>query len=83
MFLALADEGADGLEEFGRVVADAVLGDGLFDVGDVDGGVAVDEDEVGLLAGGDGADAVRLAQEPSSVLYLDVDGFDGGEVGFD
>src|SRR5260370_41131245 len=61
--LVLAVAGFDGVEEFGGVVADAVFEDDFyfFYVGDVGGGVAVDDDEVGVFAGGDGADFGLLA----------------------
>lgn len=56
--LVLAVAAFDGVEEFGGVVADAVFEDDFdfFDVVDVGGGVAVDDDEVGVFAWGDAAD---------------------------
>jgi hypothetical protein len=56
--LVLAVAAFDGVEEFGGVVAYAVFEDDFdfFDVVDVGGRVAVDDDEVGVFAGGDGAD---------------------------
>ena len=61
--LVLAVAAFDGVEEFGGVVADAVFEDDFdfFDVVDVGGGVAVDDDEVGVFAGGDGADGGLFA----------------------
>ena len=58
----LAVAAFDGVEEFGGVVADAVFEDDFdfFDVVDVGGGVAVDDDEVGVFAGGDAADGRLL-----------------------
>src|SRR5258707_360697 len=53
--LVLAVAAFDTVEEFGGVVAYAVFEDDLyfFYVVDVGGGVAVDDDEVGVLARGD------------------------------
>ena len=82
----LAVAAFDGVEEFGGVVAYAVFEDDFdfFDVVDVGGGVAVDDDEVGVLAGGDGADGCLLAEVGGSVEGGDFDGFEGGEaVGVD
>src|SRR5512133_3782603 len=74
-----------GFEQLGRVVRDAVLEDELHfaNIGDPVGGVAVDDDEVGMLAGGDRADAVLLAEELRAVGRGDPDGFDGRESAFD
>lgn len=54
----LAVAAFDGVQEFGGVVAYAVFEDDFyfFDIVDVGGGVAVDDDEVGVFAGGDAAD---------------------------
>jgi len=46
-------------------------------------GVAVDDDEVGVLAGGDAADGGGVAHVGGAVEGGDVDGFEGGETGFD
>ncbi len=76
---------ADGVEKFGGVVADAGFEDvGHFaDIGDLGGGVAVNDDEVCLFAGGDRADAVLPAEEFGGVGRGDPDGFDRGEAAFD
>ena len=71
----------DALEEFRGVVADAVLEHDLyfFDVVDVDGGVAVDDDQVGVFALCDASDGCLLAFVGRAVKGGDLDGFDGGE----
>src|SRR5439155_5528184 len=64
--------------------ADAILEDNfhLFDVLDVRSGIAVNDDQVRSLASGNGADAIRLAEELRSVRCDDADGFNGRESGF-
>src|SRR5258705_8557342 len=84
--LVLAVAAFDGVEEFGGVVAYAVFEDDLylFYVGDVGGGVAIDDDEVCVFAGGDRADLGLLTEVGGAVEGADLDGFDGGEaVGVD
>ena len=53
--LVLAVSALDGVEELGRIIADAILEDDLdlLDVADVCGRVAVEDDEVGVLSGSD------------------------------
>ena len=46
-------------------------------------GVAFDDDEVGVFAGGDGADVACAAEVGGAVEGGDLDGFDGGEAGVD
>jgi hypothetical protein len=77
----LAVAAFDGVEEFGGVVAYAVFEDDFdfFNVVDVGGGVAVDDDEVGVFAGGDGADGRLLAHVGRAVQGRDFDGFEWGE----
>src|SRR5580692_10857494 len=84
--LVLAVAAFDAFEEFGGVVAYAVFEDDFdfFYVVNVGGGVAVDDDKVGVFAGGDGADLGLLAEVGGAVEGADLYGFDGGEaVGVD
>jgi len=84
--LILAVAAFDGVEEFGGVVADAVFEDDFdfFDVVDVGGGVAVDDDEVGVLAYGYAAYGRLLAFVDGAVESGDFDGFEWSEaVGVD
>src|SRR5271170_291371 len=79
--LILSVAAFDGVEEFGGVVADAVFEDDLyfFYVVDVGGGVAVDDDEVGVFAGGYAADGCLFAHVGCAVEGADLDGFEWGE----
>src|SRR5436309_3099510 len=69
------------LEQLLRVVADAVLEDDLhvLDVRDARRRIAFDDDEIGVLAGGDGADAIGASEERGAVERGDADRFDGRE----
>lgn len=66
------------------VVGDAVFEDefDVFEVGDFLARIAVDDDEVGVFAGLECADAVSFAEEFGSILRSDVDGFERAEAGF-
>ena len=68
-------------KQFGGVVAYAVFEDNLyfFYVIDVDGGVAVDDDEVGVFANGYAADGGLFAFVGGAVEGSDFDGFERGE----
>src|ERR1700733_8408671 len=83
--LACADDASYGADEGGGVVTDAVLEDdfGFFDVLDFLGRIAGEDDEVGGFAGFDGPDGGFLAHVACAVEGGDLDGFDGGEAGFD
>src|SRR5262249_47278376 len=72
---AKPDQPPDRVDQLRGVVTHAVLEDrlDLLDVGDVLRRVAVDDDEISLLARSDRADPVRDAQELRAVLRLDPD----------
>src|SRR5579883_1407217 len=71
----------DGIEQLRWVVALAIFEDQLHlaDVGDARGGVAVDHYQVGLLAGGHGAEMVQLAEIFRPVGCRDLNGFERRE----
>ena len=64
------------LEQLYGVVADTVFKNHLdsADIRDAGRGIAVDHHKVGLLAGGNGPNAVKLAEELRSVGSRDLDG---------
>src|SRR5580700_6165346 len=74
----------DGLDQFVGIVAYAVFENNFYvaDVGDFRGGVALDDDQVRLFIGRDGAGAGVGFQPFRAVQGGDLDGFDGGEFGF-
>ena len=76
----------DRVEEFSGVVADTVLEDDfdLFNVVDVDGRVAVDDNEISVFSGCDGADGLLPAEIDRAVERGDPDGLEWREsVGID
>src|SRR4051794_38387686 len=72
-------------EQLLRIVSHAVLEHDLdiFDVGDGLCWVALNDDEVGLLSAGDGADVVAFAQKLGAVCRGDLDCLDWREASLD
>src|SRR5579885_3381450 len=75
----------DGFDELGGIVSDPIFENGfdVFDVVDVFRRIALDNDEIGLLAGSDRADVVEFSQILRAVGRSDMDCFDRSESRFD
>ena len=80
-----SDLASYALDQFVRVIADSVLEHRLdvLDVFDLLGGIALDQNEVRILAGCEGTDAILLAEIGRAIRGPDLDGFNRGESGFD
>ena len=83
--LAQANESFHRIDEFGGVVADAILEDHLdvFNVLDIGRRVALQNDDVGRFAHCKRADFIQLAEKLSAIGRGDVNGFDWREACFD
>src|SRR5205823_14709453 len=81
----LAEPPLHRLEQLRGVVADAVLehDPDVLDIADPARRVALDDDEVGVLAAGDAADAILLAGIDRAVERGDLDRLDRREPGLD
>ena len=79
------DHGFGGEAEFRGVVADAAFEDeaDVADDGRGGGEVAVEHDEVGAFADGDGAASVEFAEDLGAIGRHDLDDLDRRETGFD
>src|SRR5438046_9761948 len=79
--LAAPRNSSHGVNQFCRVVSDAVLeyDFSILDVFDFLRGIALDDNQVGSFARSDGSNAIGVAQKLCPVGGCDVNRFEGGE----